>query len=1151
VISSCQPLAPDQTCSISIGFRPVAAGLRTAILLVTDTAAGSPHSVLLSGTGVAGGALLTVSPPSVSFAPQNIGVSSNASVQIENYGVIGTLFSSFAISGTNASDFAVTSNGCPTGSTTLNPEQACTVGITFTPTGAGLRTATLSVTDNAIGSPQLIKLSGTGQSLSKQLTFSNGILTFGSQAVGTSSGRNSVTVTSVGDATVTFSSVLIGGTDPGDFSITSTSCFSGTMIAPNSTCTVNLTFTPAAAGTRAATLTFTDDATGSPQVITLEGVGDPSTQELTFNYVNVDFGVLDVGSTTSQSAVTIYNEGDSTVTFTSIAVSGTNASDFSVTTDNCLTPGGLAPTEGCNVYVTFTPSATGVRDAKLVFTDSATGSPQTVGLSGVGQALTEVVTFSAPSLVFAGQTVGTTSNQALEYFENTGDSPIVISSVSITGGNASNFTITTNTCPIGGSGVAGNGDCYVYITFTPSATGLSTSTLQFVDSATGSPHSVPLVGVGLPAVVPVSLSPTDVNFSDQNVGTTSSATNVSIRNPGGTALSLAIVLAGPNAADYSILTNNCPASLGAGAGCTVGVTFKPTALGSRVAVLQVTAGSAVVDVGLSGIGTTGAMDLTVPQMYVDFGPIDVGSTTGQSNVQITNTGTETVTFSGFSLAGSDPGDFTISNNNCGTTLTVGASCTVGLTFTPQSTGVRTGTLKITDNAVGSPQSLPLDGIGQAVTMTLDIPEAFSFGVANIATSVSQHAYVYNVGTAPVTFSSITIAGADASDFALGQTTCTGSAIAPGSSCYFYVSFTPTAGGIRTANVQFADNATGSPQAVALNGVGQTPSLTLVLPQAVTLPLTLVGSNSQSPAIYVSNLGTAVVTLSNVVITGTNASEFAISGGTCTAGANIAAGSDCYLYITFAPTVAGNAVAAVKFTDNATGSPQSIALSGVGQASTFALALPPSITLPPTTIGSTVQSAANYIYNVGTSTVTLTNVAITGTNASEFTITGGNCTAGASINSGSYCYIYITFTPTGIGNQAASVTFTDNATGSPQSITLNGVGQGVTDTASFDPTSLSFGNVTVGTSSGAQYSYLVNTGTGVITLSGISIAGTNAGDFVLDGGSCAVGTILNPGGSCYIYVYFKPTATGARTANLHVTDNAVGGTQTVTLTGTGQ
>ena len=66
--------------------------------------------------------------------------------------------------------------------------------------------------------------------------------------------------------------------------------------------------------------------------------------------------------------------------------------------------------------------------------------------------------------------------------------------------------------------------CYIYVIFTPSAAGLRSSTLQFVDSATGSPHNVPLVGVGAPAVVPLTFNPTDVNFGNQNVGSTSSAT---------------------------------------------------------------------------------------------------------------------------------------------------------------------------------------------------------------------------------------------------------------------------------------------------------------------------------------------------------------------------------------------------------------------------------------------------------------------------------------------------------------------------------------------------------------------------------------------------------------------------------------------------
>ena len=1151
VVNSCAPLAPAASCTITVAFKPLAAGLRTAIVLVQDNALGSPQSLPLSGSGVAGAPLLTFSPLEISFVPQNIGATSTVNLTVTNNGTANALFSSYAISGKNATDFSITSNSCPAGSGTLAPAQACTLGITFTPAASGVRIASLSITDNAIGSPQVISLSGSGQALTKLLSFNTGTLAFGAESIGATTGLNTVYAKSVGAGTVTLSNVTLAGANAADFTINDSNCIAGTTLPPNSQCYVDVKFTPSAAGTRSATLTFTDDAKGSPQTVTLVGVGEATTEQLSFNYVNLDLGILDIGSASAQSAVTVSNYGDAPVTFASITVAGLNAADFSVTIDNCLSASPLQPGSSCAVYVIFIPSAGGVRSAQLKFTDNATGSPQIVGLSGTGQAVTETVSFQNPSYVFPATIVGVTAPQIYDYFYNTGDAPIIISSIAVTGGNATDFKISNNQCPIGGAGVAGGSNCYVYVTFTPSATGIRTSTLQFTDSATGSPQTVPLVGLGAPVVSPLSFNPTDVSFGDQNVGTTSTAVNIGITNPGAAAVSETIALAGANASDFNILTNNCPASLGAGLSCNLTVTFKPAGLGLRDATVKVTANSTVLNVGLSGVGTTGAKIITTAQNAVAFGPVNVASTGNQMNVTVENTGTETVTFSGFSLAGANASDFTISSNQCGSTLSVGATCNIYLTFTPSAAGVRTATLQISDDAVGSPQGVPLDGIGQTVAKALEIPQVVAFPALNVGSTVSQYVYVYDIGTASVTLSSVTIAGANASDFSVAQTNCTGggSVVNPGGYCYFYVSFTPSAAGTRTASLQLADDAVGSPQSIPLTGFGQTPVKTLILPQAVVIPITNVGLINSNTYFYVTNSGNATVTVTSQTITGANASDFSISSTTCTG--QIAAGSNCYTYITFAPSAPGLRTATYQIADDATGSPQSVALSGVGQASTKSLSFPPAITFPVTSLGATSQTGYYYVYNIGTATVTLSGIAVTGTNAAEFAIAGGSCVAGTTIAPGSYCSIYLNFTPTLIGPQTAVLQLTDDAAASPQSIALNGVGQGITDTASITPGTLNFGTVSIGSTSGQVLTYLYNTGTAPITLTGTAIAGANATDFAITQTNCTAGTQLNVGGNCYIYVTFTPSAAGLRSGTLQVTDNAVGGTQSAILTGFGQ
>jgi len=141
---------------------------------------------------------------------------------------------------------------------------------------------------------------------------------------------------------------------------------------------------------------------------------------------------------------------------------------------------------------------------------------------------------------------------------------------------------------------------------------------------------------------------------------------------------------------------------------------------------------------------------------------------------------------------------------------------------------------------------------------------------------------------------------------------------------------------------------------------------------------------------------------------------------------------------------------------------------------------------------------------------------------------------------------VTFTPTASGNRSATISITDNAGGSPQHLNLTGTGFG--PMATLNPTSLSFGNQNVGTTSGGKGIQLKNTGNAALTISSIVIGGTNATDFAQTN-NCPGS--LAPGAQCNINVKFSPAASGARTATLTISDNATNSPQTASLTGAGQ
>lgn len=255
---TCGPsLAPGANCSISVTFTPTGLGTRTGALAINDDAQGSPQTVNLSGTGVQPTAI--PSPTSLTFlANQLVGTTSAAqTVTLSNTGTTTLAITSILSSG----DFAVASNTC---GSTLAVSATCTFGVTFTPTTTGSRSGAITLTDNAGNSPQVINLTGTGIAPSVALSQTN--LTFGNQGVGSTSLPLGVALTSTGTAPLLISSIAATG----DFAETN-NC--GASVAPPTTCTINVTFTPTANGTRSGTLTISDDASGSPQVVTLSGVG--------------------------------------------------------------------------------------------------------------------------------------------------------------------------------------------------------------------------------------------------------------------------------------------------------------------------------------------------------------------------------------------------------------------------------------------------------------------------------------------------------------------------------------------------------------------------------------------------------------------------------------------------------------------------------------------------------------------------------------------------------------------------------------------------------------------------------------------------------------------------------------------------------------
>jgi hypothetical protein len=239
----------------------------------------------------------------------------------------------------------------------------CTINVTFTPNGPGTRNGQLIITDNAANSPQPVALIGSG--LGAAVSFMPSGLTFSTVLLNTASTPQSIVITNIGTTNLTFT----GPTTIGDYSQTN-NCVS--PLAPQATCTANVTFTPTATGTRTGSLTVSTSMGNASASLTGIGI----TQGLSFNPGSLTFNPLPVGLT-STLPVTITNVGTSPVTFSSIAPAG----DFGQT-NNC--PAMLQANASCTITVSFTPTQQGTRSGNITLQDDGAGSPQTIQLTGTG-----------------------------------------------------------------------------------------------------------------------------------------------------------------------------------------------------------------------------------------------------------------------------------------------------------------------------------------------------------------------------------------------------------------------------------------------------------------------------------------------------------------------------------------------------------------------------------------------------------------------------------------------------------------------------------------------------------------------------------------------------------------------------------------------
>ncbi len=397
-----------------------------------------------------------------------------------------------------------------------------------------------------------------------------------------------------------------------------------------------------------------------------------------------------------------------------------------------------------------------------------------------------------------------------------------------------------------------------------------------------------------------------------------------------------------------------------------------------------------------------------------FGSVAVSATSGTASVRLTNSGTAAL--SPVNIAAS--ANFA-ETNTCGSSVAPGKNCTISITFTPTAPGKLTGAITITD-PVGT-QTITLQGTG-AVPITVS-PMSHAFGsVALGQTSATQTLTVTNKGTGAA---SITI---DPTSTAFQDANACGSSLAGDSSCTISVAFVPgTTTGHQTGDIDVGytlDSAVGT-IAVAVQGTGVQPIT--VTPSSRALGSVAIGQTSAAKTFTVTNESTLQQTL-----TITPSTEF---GETDTCAPSVTAGGTCTISATFTPSSMASGLQTGTITVADSLGSTTVEVQGTAIA---------PVTVSPTSIAFSTALKVGTASNARTvtidnhETVALTGLSIVASPASyAVTPTPTSCTA--TLAPSSSCTVTVVFTPELAGSIPGTLTISDSAVSSPQTVTMTGTG----------------------------------------------------------------------------------------------------------------
>ena len=1193
-------LAPGATCAINVSFSPLTTGASSAQVTIGDNASGAFQVISLSGTGVYAsttGPAVSLAPASLSFPAQNVGTTSSPLVvTLTNSGVSSLTISSIATS----SDYAQT-NTCLSPSPTLAPLANCSISVTFTPTVAGSDPGTLTITDNA--GTQSVPLAATFTT-PRQPVSPNASTTFTNAAIMSETvtlppdvimnGTVSKAVSFIPVPPAVFSSTRLPGTPqypnwsggitpiPAQTSCTVIANTGGNCMVIRDLC-YNANGNPITCDITAPTtpiqLTAQYGTTSSPSCpgYIIADDNKPNWANITNAYypgdttigggtktLNTDTAVVDLGAgncvpfgatfTTAQQPV---SPGTST-TFTNPAIMS----------ETVTLPSDAIMNGTASKAVRFIPVSPAVFSSTRL-----PGTPQSPNWSGgitpipAGTTCTVIANTGGNCVVIRDLcydlngnsikcdiTAPTTPIQLTAHYE-TPSSPSCPGYI-IADDDQTNWAVITNAYSPGDTTIGGGTK-----TLNTDTAVVDLGAVNCVTSTTG------------PAV---SLAPPSLSFPAP-----SSPLVVTLTNTGVSPLTISSIATSATSGDYT-QTNTCPippATLAPQANCIITVTFTRTVPGSDPGTLTITDNASDSPQSVSLAAT-----FTTPQQ-----PVSPGTSTTFNNATImsetvllppdanmTGTGTVATAFKAVSFIPVTPAVFSSTRlpgtkqdpnwSGGSTPIPAGTTCTVIAGTGGNCIVIRDLCFDSNHKSITCDITAPTTPI--QLTSHYETPSPASCpgyiiaddGQPNWAVITNEY-YPSNttIGGGTKTLNTDTAvvdlgAGNCASAFS-GTTAPTTSAVTipsmpNGANGWFTTS--PVTVILTSTDTTLVKQIDYSINGVAQPTVHGASTLLQITNQGVTTisyqatdearnveaPKTLaVKIDTTPPVVSVTGVTNgATYTFGAVPTAGCNTTD-AISGVATKATVKLTGG---------VPPGVGSFTATCSGAVDVAGNPQAAPVTA-------------TYTVTPGPLASVSPSSINF-GTVYLGTITTKNVTVTNQGDAPMTITdpllsivsGGNWFVALnlcpkSLAAGKSCTIYVIFVAGPYyAPQTATLKVMDNAPGSPQTVVLSATV--INPQAHLSATGLSFGTQKVGTSSAAKAVTLTNTGATALAITSIAIAGTNPLDFVQTN-NCPSSLAANAG--CTVYVTFKPTASGLRSASAVITDNAQNSPQNISLSGTGK